>query len=355
MSTPARRAPTVTLSWRSVPALAAALALGLGALAAFRFLIRPLALLTIAITIGEALIPLVERLARRVPRALAIGIVFFGVFLAAGLLGWIVVPRLVAQGQAFAERVPELVARARAWLERLPWFSGDQLAQYLGPRLAQAGGLLVSLPLQLFSLAADVLVVVFLAIYWVAGVPALRRFVYSLFPLEHRIGAAQVFGDMARAMGGYVRGAAINAVIMGALAWLGLSLIGVDYAIVLGVLTMLGEPIPFLGPLLAAIPVVLIALLQSPAKALLALGLYVILQNVEGHLLTPNIMRRETEVPQTLVIFALLAGGAVGGLLGVLVALPLAGAVRVFLLRVIAPAIRRRVGAPPPDGVTPAT
>lgn len=350
----ARRALPVTLSWRSVPALAAALVLGLGTLAAIHVLIRPLALLTIAVTLGEALVPLVERLARRVPRGLAIGLVYFAVFLVVGLLGWIVVPRLVAQGQTFAARVPDLVERARAALERLPWFSGDQVVQYLGPRLAQAGGLLVSLPLQLLSLTAEVLVVVFLSIYWVVGVPALRRFAYSLFPPERRDGAARVSRDMARAMGGYVRGAAINAVIMGALAWLGLSLIGVDYPIVLGVLTMLGEPIPFLGPLLAAIPVVLISLLQSPTKALLALGLYVILQNVEGHLLTPNIMRRETEVPQTLVIFALLAGGAVGGLLGVLVALPLAGAVRVFVLQVLAPAIRRRVGASDPaDAATP--
>jgi predicted PurR-regulated permease PerM len=91
--------------------------------------------------------------------------------------------------------------------------------------------------------------------------------------------------------------------------------------------------------------VVLVALAQSPAKAALALALYTVLQQLESNLVAPNILSRATRTSQALVIFALVAGAAIGGLLGALVAIPLAGAAQVLVIRVIAPAVRLRTGA----------
>jgi predicted PurR-regulated permease PerM len=169
--------------------------------------------------------------------------------------------------------------------------------------------------------------------------------VLSLVPPVSRDKTAAVLQEMGDAMGGYVRGAAISAVIMGVLAWLGLLLIGVDYALALGALTTLGEPIPYVGPILVGGVVVLVALAQSPAKAVLALVLYTVLQQLESNFVAPNILSRATRTSQALVIFALVAGAAIGGLLGALVAIPLAGAAQVLVIRVIAPAVRLRTGA----------
>jgi predicted PurR-regulated permease PerM len=108
---------------------------------------------------------------------------------------------------------------------------------------------------------------------------------------------------------------------------------------------MLGEPVPFVGPMIVGTLVTLVALTKSATTALLALGLFVVLQQIEGNLVTPNVMSRETKSSQALVIFALLGGAAVGGLLGAIVAIPLAAALQVLVLRVIAPAIRARTGA----------
>lgn len=331
--------------------MAAALALGLGALLLLRSLARPLALLIVAITIAEALSPLVSYLHRWIPRALAIALVYVTLLVLGGGLAWLVVPVLVAQGQELVSRAPDLIDRARALLDTWDTMSGGQVAGILSSWAERVSGTLIVLPFALLSSALDILLIIFLSIYWLAGSPSIMRFALSLFPESRREKAARVLQHVGTAMGGYVRGAAINAVIMGTLAWIGLSLIGVHYAIVLGVLTMLGEPVPYIGPIVVAVPVILTALLQSPTKALFALILYTALEQLEGHILTPNIMRRQTRVPQTLVIFALVAGATLGGLIGVLVSIPIAGALHVLVTEVVAPAERRSVGS---GDITPA-
>ena len=340
------RAGLASVSWRATLPLALSITLGLGLLITIQLVARPLAFLVIAVAIAEALAPVVDRLQRRVPRALAIGIVFGVLVAGVALTGWLVFPAVITQGRELLVRAPELVGRVQTWVAEWDARTGLGLAGMLAPLPARLGQFLVELPLRVFGAVVDLLLIMFLAAYWLIGARSLERFTLSLVPVHRRERLEHVLHRVGQSMGGYVRGAAINAVIMGVLAWVGLALIGVDYALVLGVLTMLGEPIPIIGPIIVAVPVVLVALLQSPAKAALALALFTVLQQVEGQLLTPNIMRRQTDVPQTLVIFAVVAGAAIGGLLGVLASIPLVAALRVLTLEVVVPAVRRWTGAP---------
>ncbi|MGI8547980.1 MAG: AI-2E family transporter [Gemmatimonadaceae bacterium] len=333
------------MTWRSTLPAAAALVLGLGTLFGIWLLAQPLEFLVIAISIAEGLAPPVEWLSRWMKRWMAILLVFVVLIVAIGGIGWIVVPALFSQGQEFVNRAPELISKVSALVTRWDRASGGQVASLLSGWFQSLARYLVRLPLAVFSALLNLLLIGFLSLYWLIGAPALQQFVLTLLPAQRQDKAAEVLSATGQAMGGYVRGAAINAVIMGALAWLGLWLIGVNYAIVLGVLTMLGEPIPTIGPIIVAVPIVLVALLQSPTKALYALILYTVLEQVEGQILTPNIMGRQTDIPQTLVIFAVVAGGALGGLLGVLTSIPLAAAVHVLVLQVVVPVVRRWTGA----------
>lgn len=342
------RPPSVAgrnVAWRAVLPAALALAVGIGALQLMQLVARPLAFLVIAIAIAEALAPVVDWLARRVRRSIAIALVFAALAAALGALGWAVVPVLIDQGHELVQRAPELAER----IEELGTPDDSPLGTGLDDAITAASsrwaGMLFSLPLKLFGALLNVVIVVFLAVYWLVGAPALGRFTLSLLPVARHARTREILHEAGQAMGGYVRGAAINAVAMGVLAYVGLTLIGVNYALALGVITFLAEPIPIIGPIVAAIPVVAVALLQSPRLALAALALYFVLQQVEGQLLTPNIMRRQTDMPQTVVLFAVLAGGAVGGLLGVLAAMPLAAGLRVLVLRLLVPAVRRWTGA----------
>ena len=329
-------------AWRSVPPLAAALALGLGLLYAVWYLARPIAILLLAITLGEALEPLVSRLQRRMSRGLAIAVVYLALLgLTAGVV-WLVAPGLSAQFNEIRDRVPALVEQLSQRVTRWNAAVGDAATRLVSGGMPNVAKMAVGLPIKLASALLELMLIVFLSAYWLLSGPAARGFFLSLLPPERRAYAGDVLSEMGRAMGGYVRGAAISAAIMGALAWLGLALVGAPYPLVFGVLTMLGEPVPFVGPNGVGTLVTLVALTKSATTGLLALGLFVLLQQIEGNLVTPNVMSRETQSSQALVIFALLAGVAVGGLLGAIVAIPVAGALQVLVLRVIAPAIRNR-------------
>ncbi len=336
------------MPWRTTLPVAAAVFLGLGVLWGLRDIARPLGFLILAIAVAEALAPLVAALERwRVPRGVAISVVYLGVLVATVGVGWLLVPTIIAQTGEFVNRLPALASFARRLAAEGHAAIGAQLDALLGNLARQVGGFLLAVPLQAFDALINLILLAFLSAYWLLGEPALVRFVLTLLPERRHAAAAALFDAMGRAMGGYVRGTAINSVLIGAAVGVGLALAGVRYPVVLGTLTMLLEPFPVVGPWLAAGPVALVALLDSPGKALLALGVYGVLTQVGGQVLTPIIMRRSTDIPQTLVIFAILAGAAVGGLLGLVVSIPLVAALRVFVLRVVVPVVRRWTGAEP--------
>jgi predicted PurR-regulated permease PerM len=115
---------------------------------------------------------------------------------------------------------------------------------------------------------------------------------------------------------------------------------------VLSLFAGLMEIIPAVGPIVAAVPVILVALLQSPTQALFALIFMLGIHQFEGNIVFPNVMRSQTSISPLLVLVALLSGYAIGGALGALTAIPVVAVTRIFLLQVVAPAIRRQTGAP---------
>lgn len=324
---------------------AASLALGLGLLAALWLLARPLALLVAAIVLADALEPMVVWLGRWLPRAGAV-VLIYGVLLALVVIaGWLVVPELLGQARELAARAPEMVERARqlvdSWLPMARAYGGPAVQSSLSQG---AAGQAVALPLTLFSSALEALLVVAMSAYWLAALPRLRRFTLSLVPPERVDEVRGLFHEIGQSMGGYVRGTAIDAVVVGTMVSVGMTVLGIPYPLVFGLLAALGEPFPYVGPIVAAVPAVLIAFLDSPTQALLVLGFYLAVQLVEGYLLFPLVVGDQTEASPLLVILGLLAGGAVGGVLGALVAIPLVAALRVLTLRLVVPPLRRRTG-----------
>lgn len=319
---------------------AAVLFLGLGSLVLVGLFARILALIFLAVSIAAALSPIVEQLQRRIPRTLAIILVYLVlVLLFAGLIT-LVVPSLVAQAQNLIDRVPEVFDRIETWIGQQGWVSSDSLFDAAVSQIQRIGTEIISFPLTLFSALLDFTLVVIISVYMLIEAENTRRFALSLFPESQRQSADNVATEMLEAAGGFVRGVAINIVIIGTVTYVGLSIIGVDFALVLGILAGLLEVIPIAGPIIAAIPAIAIALLQSPTTAVITAVFVLIVQQFEGNILTPNIMHSQAKVSPLLVLIAVFAGSAVGGIVGALVAIPLVAALRVFVIRVIAPAIR---------------
>jgi predicted PurR-regulated permease PerM len=330
--------------WRSAAAIAVGILLAVSLIAFIYLLARPIALLILGVAIASAISPLVSALAIRMPRGLAAILVFLiaiAIFVGAF---WIIIPPLVGQATEIGNRAPELIERAQQMFdwERLNFLPLESIL----PQLGALSSSIIRIPVALASSLIEILLVLFISLYLVIEAPNLERFALSLVPAEREERLRSLLYDMATAMGGYIRGVLVSASLIGLFTYLGLLIIGVDFPLVLGLLAGLMEIIPYLGPLIAAIPILIIALLESTTQAIIVLVFIIILQQVESYVIVPNVMRSQTKVSPLLVILAIIAGNRLGGLLGVLIAIPVVGALRVFVRRVIAPAIRRQTGAP---------
>lgn len=329
--------------WQGALALALTLAIVVVLLYVLRILARPLVLTLAAVILAQALAPAAARLQRWVPRAVAVLALYLVLVAVVGLIGWLIVPSLVRQGQDLAANAPDLVEQGRGLVDSWDPTSDGRVLQELQSALGRFSSVLVSVPFTVVSAAFSILFVLAVSIYWLLAQPALTRFVLSFFPAEHRRQAREVLHEMGQTMGGYVRGTVIDSAIIGTLTYAGLLVIGVDYPAVLGVIGGLGELVPIIGPIISGVPALLVALLDSPQQALMVLIFLVVLQQVESNIVLPHVMARQADIPPMLVLLALFAGEEVGGIIGALTAIPLAGAVRVFVMRVTVPVIRQRL------------
>jgi predicted PurR-regulated permease PerM len=332
--------------WRTALAGTFAVVVGIGLLFLIWLLARPLALIILGMAIAASLAPIVAFLQKWLPRVVAVLIVYllFLAFLVGVIL--VTIPAVVVQVEAIAERAPEWIEQIQNWLVDLDLVPAmpdliDRMLDEIG-RIART---LVAVPLLIISGFFEIFLVLVISIYFLLEGPAIERFVRSLFPEGRGDRVVNVLKLIAQAMGGFVRGVAINAFAIGVLAYIGLSIIGLDFALVLGLMAGVFEIIPYLGPILAAIPILIVAFLDSVTTGLITLAFIVVLQQFESYVLTPNVMKTQTRVTPLLVVLALVLGGALGGLLGVLVAVPLAAALKVLVDEVAAPAIRERSGA----------
>jgi predicted PurR-regulated permease PerM len=314
-------------------------------LAALWLFARTLALLALGIAIAAALAPLVARLEERIPRTLAVLLVYLAILVIFVLIASIILPPVFVQVQDIAERAPELISEVERLYERYAPVGEIPVVDQLVDQLGQVLGRLVAVPLGLASGLIDLVLILFVSLYTLIEAPRMRRFALSLFPEGRRPRVDHILNSMAQAMGGFIRGAVITAIIIGVVTSIGLSLIGIPYPLVLGLVAGVLELLPYVGPIIASVPMLIVALLQSPTQALIVLVFFVILQQLESNVLVPNIMKTQTEISPLLSIIAIVAGASLGGILGALVAIPIAASLRVFVREVVAPAVRKQTGA----------
>ncbi len=347
------RATPESLSIRNLPwggiavAVTVAIVAAVLILAALWLFARTLALLALGIAIAAALAPLVSWLEGRMPRTLAVLLVYLGILVIFGIIGLIVIPPIVAQAQEIVMLAPDLVSEVERLYEQYAPVGEVPIVERLIEQLGQVVGRLVAVPLGLASGLIDLVLILFVSLYTLIEAPRMRRFVLSLFPEHQRPRVDHVLNSMFQAMGGFIRGAVITAIIIGVVTTIGLSIIGIPFPLVLGVIAGVLELLPYIGPIIAAVPMIIVALLQSPTQALIVLIFFIIVQQLESNVLVPNIMKTQTEISPLLSIVAIVAGASLGGILGALVAIPIAAALRVFVREVAAPMVRRQTGAPP--------
>ena len=315
-----------------------------------------LVLFLVSIILATGLSPIVDAISGhgprrrflRLPRGLAVLLLYLGLFVGIGLVVLWIIPPLVEQAEDFAEQIPAYTHSAREGLRALE--ETYPLVQGLDARLiAQVGeslGDITITPSQassVFRFALGVvsgvlsfLLLLVLTFYLIVDGAQLRRGLLALLPRESRPLAEAVADRVRLKIGAWLIGQMLLSAIIGAATFVGLALLGVPYALLLAVIAAIGELIPMLGPILAAVPAVVVASFVSPLLGLLTLGLYVLVQQVENHVIVPQVMRRAVDLPPVVVIVALLMGSEVLGVVGAILALPVAAAISVVVGELIA-------------------
>ena len=298
--------------------------------------------LLIAFIFASAISPLVARLNRRFSLGSSIGFVYLGLFVIATALLTIIISPLATQAVELVRQAPELAGQAQtnitALQERfdLPAeLPTPNLQEYYGqlarqgPRLA-AGVLNVTLGF--VSSVAGVLIILVMAFYWLLERRDIEGTWLGLVPRSGRATAREVIQEVEGKLGAYVRGQLLLAVIVGAISFVGLWLLGVQFKLVLALIAGIGELIPLAGPIIGAIPAIIIALATgSWQKAALVAVLYLGIQQVENNFLVPKVMQRSVGLSALTVLVAVLAGAALLGIVGALLAVPVASATQVIL------------------------
>lgn len=261
------------------------------------------------------------------------------------------VPRLFQQITDIQAAVPVFARDASAWIERNGTLQFGTFGFDLRPAEADlvawftelARGITESVPEIVFGVIERLILgLVFLVVtfYLLLQGDRLVEGVYNLVPAPFRGEIRELGNSIDRVLGAYIRSQIILIVLMSVLTWATLSVLQVQYALVLGIATGFLEIIPFVGPYTAAGIAVLVSLLQATTPfgwpnwllAVVVAVCYLVLRQAEDHLIIPNLVGHIVELHPIIVIFAILAGGHLGGGLGLLVAIPLAATIRIILV-----------------------
>jgi predicted PurR-regulated permease PerM len=176
---------------------------------------------------------------------------------------------------------------------------------------------------------------------------SIKRFFMGFIPARRRDSTLDVLSELERVIGGFIRGQLLVGASVGALIALGLWLVGEPYAILIGVAAGLLDLIPYIGPVIAAIPAAIIAFVTGGLPLFIKVILVFILANqAEGHLIAPNIVSRTIQLSPSAVVIAILIGGDLYGIIGMFIAVPVAGIIRVLLLHVIPGSVSRDEARP---------
>ena len=310
-----------------------------------------LVIVLLAAILATGLSPVVDRLTRRewtrrrrrVSRPLAIALVYVGLLVALGAIGSLLISPLVVETREIVQRAPELYRQLQemltalqqryTWLpdltsilNRLPQEAG-QLGQYLGAATGVA--------FRVFGGVVSAVTVLILSIYMLLEGPIIKEGFLRLFPRAHQRRVETVLQHIGQKFGGWLRGQLFLGFVIGIAAGLGTWILGLPYPFLLGVAAGMTELIPMVGPVLGAIPAVLVALFGPTWRLLAVIVLFTVIQQVENNLLVPRVMKQAVGLSPLLTIVAIMIGAQQMGILGALLAVPVAAALQVIVGEIV--------------------
>ncbi len=310
--------------------------LGIGILAVLLYMVRDIVcVLIFAIIISSALEPLLEYAqSRKIPRLLTLVVVYFLFFVFFAALIYILLPLLLDQLVDFSQNYSTYfgkIEEAIGTIKFLPDLSGNihELLSQLTGQIPSFTSL-ISYASSIFGGFVSFIVVLVVSFYLSVSRGALDDFLKSILPPRFEIYTHGLWIRAQKKMGRWLQAQILLSFIMALIIGIGLWILGVKYAFLIAVVVGVLEIVPYVGPIVAGGLATLLALSQSPVLGLWTLIFFVVVQQLEGHILIPLFIKKLVGLNPVAVILALLVGAKLGGILGMLLAVPIAAVVDEF-------------------------
>ena len=337
--TPERVVDLRTRTILHVLLIAISVAVVLAVLWAVRHII---AWIVIALFLALALDPLVSLIERRtgLGRASSIGVAYLLVLVAVVAIGATFVPKLVDEVNGFVQATPNYVHDLTHGRGRLGFLETkyhvvekvrEQVKQGGAKRLLGLSGAAISVTKSVITIIAASVTIVFLTFFMLLEGKGWAERFYSLFPEQSQARWRRVGHDVYRTVGGYVTGNILISLIAGTSITIVLLILGVPYAVALGLLVAVLDLIPLAGATIAGIIVAIVAFLHSVPAGIVAVSFFIVYQQLENHFLQPVIYGRTVKLSPLVVLISVLLGAELAGILGALAAIPIAGGIQVVV------------------------
>ncbi|NLM26491.1 MAG: AI-2E family transporter [Firmicutes bacterium] len=320
-------------------------------LAAVIFLYRVKIILTpffFALVIAYLAYPIVAKFeARGVPRSVSIILVYFIIGIIVGIAIYFLIPHLANDVEEILQVLPKQTERLEDMgqgvlrglqsvqvpdsLQEAFDLVVNRIQRLLEGIASRIADLLVTLVSQIIS----IIIAPFLAFYMLRDFNALKPRILLYIPLRYRKDVNYLVAEINQILNGYVRGQLVMSAIVGLLVAIGLTLLGIRYAFFIGFLAGLFDIIPYFGPAIGFIPAAALALVKSPLSVLWVFLMFFLVNQLEASIISPKVLGERVGLHPLAVIFAVLAGGEVMGIMGMLIAVPITAILRMLILYLV--------------------
>jgi predicted PurR-regulated permease PerM len=300
-------------------------------------------LVFLAILFASGLAPLVDSVRSHAPfgRTAVVGLLFAGFGVLVIIIGILVIPAALGQLDELGQSLPKMLASVRqaaqgvqpAGLSTALTSLIDQATQATSRGTAPSPATVVAAGSVVVEILASIATVITLTFFWLHERARIQRFFLAFAPAERRAGVRSAWNDVDQRLGGWVRGQLILMGLMASATTAAYFALGLPSALVLGVIAGLFEAVPIVGPFLGAIPALAVATTGGPTLVLAVLVVYIVVQLLESNVVVPIVMRNSVGLSPFLVLTSLLVGGAVGGIVGAFLAVPIAASAEILLER----------------------
>lgn len=307
----------------------------------FLYIIRDVvAILFIAVIITAAIEPIVNWMnQKRIPRSLAVSIIYVLIFAIAGSIIYFLIPPFTTQFQDFSQNFPTYVEKLTGFFNGVEKFgqshnfsfTEQNFFQGISDNITQYSLNIFSTTIGVFSGFISILVIMSLTFYMSVKKDGMKSFVIAVTPSKYQDYAVSAAERIKIKIGRWMQGQLFLMLVVFVMDFAVLYFLNVPYALILAILGGLLEIIPYLGPIISAVPAILLGFLVSPLTGVLVAAAYIVIQQAESHVITPQVMKKVLGLNPIVIILALLVGAKIGGVLGAILSVPITTAVSVFV------------------------